>query len=58
MKPKMKAKITVRTFNGAILTYHTEEYELRDGVVRFKDERDAKIRSFPVADCQIEEAVR
>lgn len=54
----MKAKITVRTFNGAILTYHTEEYEIRDGVVRFKDEKDDKIRSFPVAHCQIEEAVR
>lgn len=54
----MKAKIIVRTFNGAILTYNTEDYEIRDGVVRFKDEKDDKIRSFPVANCQIEEAMR
>lgn len=54
----MKTKITVRTFRGAILTYNTEEFEIRDGVVRFKDEKDNLIRSFPVADCQIEEAMR
>jgi hypothetical protein len=47
-------KITVRTFDGNILTFTVAEYEIEHGHVVFYDQRQEEEKRFPVQNTQIE----
>ena len=49
----MSTQITIRTFNGLILTYNVDDYEIKDGLIFFFDSVKKEMRAFPVANCEI-----
>ena len=51
----MKYKIAVRTIQGIILTFSTNEYKIEDGFVTWLDIKTNSIKRFAVANCEINE---
>jgi len=48
-------KINVMTLKGNLLTYHVNEFEIKEGFVQFVDEKTGKEKKFPIARTEIEE---
>ena len=51
----MKYKIAVRTIQGTILTFSTDEYKIEDGFVTWLDVRTNSIKRFHSTNCEIQE---
>jgi hypothetical protein len=51
----MKYKISVRTIQGKILTFSTDDYKIEEGFVKWTDSITKTIKRFPVANCEINE---
>lgn len=52
----MRFKISVKTIQGAILTFSVNKYEIEDGYfVKFLDEKTGRIKRFPSSSCEIQE---
>ena len=53
----MKYKIAVRTIQGTILTFSTDEFDVADGFVIWLDQRTNSIKRFAVSNCEIMEGM-
>ena len=51
----MRYKICVRTIQGIILTFNTNEYKVEDGFVVWLDQKTNSIKKFAVSNCEITE---
>lgn len=50
-----KYKIAIKTIQGSILTFSTDEYQVRDGFVCWYDEQTNSNKKFAVSNCEISE---
>jgi hypothetical protein len=50
----MRYKINVLTLKGDYLTYHVSHYDIKDGFVKFTDEKTNKQKQFSCSRCEIE----
>lgn len=53
-----KHRITVKTFNGRILTFKVETYVIQDGMIYFFDTQLKRQKAFPLVNCEIEGVVQ
>ena len=54
---EMKYKIAVRTIQGIILTFSTDEYKIEDEFVTWLDIRTNSIKKFHSTNCEISEVL-
>lgn len=50
-----KFRLKVKSVTGPVLTYHIEEYTIKDGFLTFFDNKDSIIRIFPINNVELEE---
>lgn len=52
---RIRYKITIKTHQGNIITFKTEDYNIEGGLITFVDSISNRLKGFPVTNCEISE---